>query len=238
MKKKLDEQEDRNNREMKRMVTLFEVCFYLGVILTVLFFVLGHISDFMNIDGVDMDFDVDMDLDLDFDADLDLDFDAEGIDLDSGDLSADSSGFESAADAGGGGSLGFLLGWLKPNLIILFCTLFGGFGLIFTDKRLPMPLVLVLSILIGWIGVYIINRFLIRLLKNESTTVASQTELIGHLGKAALKMEGEQVGAIVYVINGNTYQSPAKSFEKYLIQRGEDIIIIDIKDNLFYVKKF
>lgn len=223
------------------MVTLFEVCFYVGVILTVLFFLLGHISDFMNMDGIDMDFDadIDVDLDLDLDMDVDMDFDADGLDLDTGDVDIDSSGLEAGgADVSGGFSFSFLLGFLRPNLIFLFCTLFGGFGLIFTEQGIAMPLVVGLATLIACTGVYLINRFLIRVLKNEATTVASQHELIGHLGKAALRMEGEQVGAIIYVVNGNTYQSPAKSFEKYLIQKGEDIIIIDIKDNLFYVKKF
>lgn len=203
------------------MITIFEICFYLGVILTGVFFVLGHISDFMNIDGVDVDMDIDLD-GPDFDL-PDVDFDGDASDI-GGDL--------------GGSGYAFLLGLLKPNLIVLFCTLFGGFGLIFVNSNVPSVIAAVLAVVIGGVGVYIINRFLISLLKKESTTVASQNELIGHLGKAALRMEGEQVGSVIYQVNGNTYQSPAKSFEQTPIQRGDDIIIVDIKENLFYVKKF
>lgn len=203
------------------MVTIFEVCFYLGVILTAVFFILGHISDFMNIDGVDVDMDIDLD-GPDFDL-PDMDFDADALDV-SGEL--------------GAGGYSFLLGLLKPNLIVLFCTLFGGFGLIFINSEIPSFIAAILASGIGGVGVYVINRFLISLLKKESTTVASQNELVGHLGKAALRMEGEQVGSVIYQVNGNTYQSPAKSFEQTPIQRGEDIIIVDIKENLFYVKKF
>lgn len=205
------------------MVTIFEVCFYLGVILTAIFFILGHVSDFMNIDGVDTDIDMDVDgLDLDG---SNMDFgEADGLDLDT-DMSA-------------AGGYFFLLGWLRPNLIVLFCTLFGGFGLIFLNSEMPSFLATLLAMIIGVFGVYIINRFLIKALKRESTTVASQNELIGHLGKAALNMQGEQMGSVVYMVNGNTYQSPAKSFEQTPIQKGDDIIIVDIKENLFYVKKF
>lgn len=228
------------------MVTIFEVCFYLGAILTLLFFVLGHISDFMNMDGVDVDIDMDMQLDgVDIDGiDIDgLDISGDGGSLDGADLGLDGGTAEaitpvSAEHFSGGSSQGGLLTWLKPNLIILFCTLFGGFGLIFVNNGISPPLAAFPAGLIGLVGAAIINKFLIKLLKNQSTVATSQRDLIGHLGKAALNMQGEQVGYIIYAVNGNTYQSPAKSFEKTPIKIGEDIIIVDIKDNLFYVKKF
>lgn len=211
------------------MMTVFEVCFYVGTILTILFFILGHISDFINFDGVDVDVDVDMDLDVDG-----IDLEMDGVDVDGVDM--DTDGLD--VDVGSGSGLGFLLGLFKPNLIILFCTLFGGFGLIFLNSGLGERLATVIAAGIGFTGAYILNRFLIKLLKRESTTAASQNDLIGHLGKAALDMAEERVGCIIYIVNGNTFQSPAKSFEKTPIKKGDDIIIVDIKENLFYVKKF
>lgn len=174
------------------MIRLFEISFYLGVILTLITFSLGQFFDFLDFDGPDIELDTD--------------------------------GFN-------------FMSFLKPNLIILFITIFGGSGLIFNQRDYSMAITTVLAVVCGFFGSFILDKFVIRKLKKYETTSASKSDIVGLKARAALDMEGDKVGYIIYQINDNTYQAPAKAFENSVIKKGDYVLIMGYRDNLFYVEK-
>lgn len=174
------------------MIKLFEISFYLGVILTLITFGLGQFFDFMDFDGPDIDFDAD--------------------------------GFN-------------FMSFLKPSIIVLFFTIFGGSGLILSQRGYHEIVTIILAALSGLLGGFLLDRFVISKLKKYETTSASKSDFVGLKARAALDMEGDKVGYIIYQINDNTYQSPAKAFENSVIKKGDYVLIMGFRDNLFYVEK-
>jgi len=195
------------------MLKLFQVCFYTGVLYTIISFVLGHLLDFAGIGG-----DVDVDIDIDIDLDLDLDVDG-GIDLD-------------------GNMPGIGISPLKPITIAAFVTVFGGTGMIFLNNNYSALISVTVAAAIGFTVSYLLYRLIVvPLYKAQNTSAVSQKELIGGLAHSALSMKDESFGKIIYTIEGNTYSAPAKSIDGKVIAKGVPVVIIDIKKNLFYVKE-
>lgn len=193
------------------MLKLFQVCFYTGILYTVISFVLGHLLDFAGICG---------DIDIDLDADLDLDINIDGgIDFD-------------------GHMSGIAVSPLKPITIAAFVTVFGGTGMILLKNDLSAWVSLIIASAIGFTVSFILYRFIVvPLYKAQNTSAVSQAELIGSLAHTALAMKGESYGKIIYTVEGNTYSAPAKSIDGRAIEKGVPVVIIDIKKNLFYVKE-
>lgn len=193
------------------MLKLFQVCFYTGVLYTVISFLLGHLLDFAGIGGdVDVDVDLDVDLDIDVDGGIDLDGDMPGI----------------------------AISPLKPITIAAFVTVFGGMGMILLKNNYSALISAVLAAAIGFIVSYMLYRLIVvPLYKAQNTSAVSQIELIGSLAHTALPMKDGSFGKIIYTTQGNTYSAPAKSVDGAGIAKGVPVVIIDIKKNLFYVKE-
>ncbi len=172
------------------MRLLFQTCFWTGVILTVVSFVLGRLFDFLNIDG-----------------DLDIP-----------------------------GEVSFMtVSPLKPIVILTFITVFGGVGIMSMEKR-DFISSLLIALAAAFILSYVVYRFIVvPLYRAQNTSSVSQSELIGHEASAALEMEGENFGKILYSVNGNIYTGPARSIDGVRIKRGEKVVIERIENNIFWV---
>jgi membrane protein implicated in regulation of membrane protease activity len=191
------------------MLKLFQVCFYTGVLYTVISFLLGHLLDFAGA-GIDVDVDVDVDISIDTDTGIDLDGDIPGV----------------------------AVSPLKPVTIAAFITVFGGTGMILLKNNYSALVALAAAAALGLSVSYMLYRFLIvPLSRAQNTSAVSQAELVGGLAYTSLAMKDKEYGKIKYTVEGNTYSAPAKSIDGRAIAKGVPVVIIDIKKNTFYVKE-
>lgn len=132
----------------------------------------------------------------------------------------------------------FTVSPLKPIIITAFVIVFGGIGTICIMNKLNSILSSIIATSSGLLVSFIIYRFVvIPLYRAQNTSAISQSELIGSTGKLILAIKGNYYGTIRYTRLGNTYTSPAKSINGEDIEKGEAVIIMEIKNNIYYVKK-
>ncbi|MEW9123887.1 MAG: hypothetical protein AB2421_14345 [Thermotaleaceae bacterium] len=173
------------------MTSFFYVLFGVGVLYTLVTFLLGQLLDFMDFDtGVDDD-----------------------------------------------GLFNVQLSPFKPITIAAFFTTFGGFGLIFQYKTLWEPFRIVIAALLLALGVcaLIYYGIMIPLYRMQNTSAIEQKNLIGHQGKVTLTIRDGKFGKISYRMGGNSYSAPARAVENKTFSVGEDVIILEIQKNVFYV---
>lgn len=127
---------------------------------------------------------------------------------------------------------------LKPNLIILFLTIFGGLGLILYKSNINSLGTFIISIVAAYISTLAFNSFIIKpLYRAQNTSAVSQKELIGKVAKVKIPIKKEGLGQIVYSVKGNRYTAPAKTLDGQEIEKEEKVIIVSIENNVFYVQK-
>ena len=152
----------------------------------------------------------DIDGDIDFDSDLDLDGDVPG----------------------------YAISPLKPIIITSFITVFGGIGMLMLNRGIDGKLSAIIACVSGFVVSTVIYKFVIVPLYNaQNTSAVSQANLIGKEGKATLIITNSSYGHIIYSIGGNSYSAPAKTIGDEIIHKGEDVVIIKIENNIFYVER-
>lgn len=189
------------------MLTLFQICFYTGVLYTVISFLLGQLLDFAGFGG---DLDAGGDMDIDVDGGIDLDGDLSGVPV------SPLKPITIAAFVTVFGGLGMIL-------------LRSSYGPLLSAAVAAASALLVSYILYRFI--------IVPLHRAQNTSAVSQAALIGSLAYATLLMEEGKFGKIRYTVEGNTYSAPAKSVDGKMIVKGAPVVIIDIKKNTFYVKE-
>lgn len=126
---------------------------------------------------------------------------------------------------------------LRPTVIATFVTSFGGIGLMCQTLRMEIFLTVVVSLIVAFSLSFLLYRFIIiPLIKAQNTSSPKKKQLIGYKATLNLGIHGDSFGEIIYVINGNSFNSPAKSVNNEDISRGAEVIIIDIKDGVFFVQ--
>lgn len=175
------------------MTAFFYILFGVGVLYTIVTFLLGQLLDFM---------------------DIDVDFDDNGF------FDAQVSPF-------------------KPMMIAVFLTTFGGLGLIFQHQGKWHSIVILLVALGAAFALcgFIYYFVMVPLYRAQSTSAVAQSRVIGYRAKVTVPMVEGKYGRITYNINGNTYSAPAKSFSGEDIKTGEEVLIIDIQKNVYFVDK-
>ncbi|NLK21707.1 MAG: hypothetical protein GX308_06415 [Epulopiscium sp.] len=137
-----------------------------------------------------------------------------------------------------GDFFGFGISPLKPVVIAAFVTVFGGVGIITEKSNLGDYISLFIALVSALTVSFLIFRFvLVPLYKLQSKGPVDKEGLIGQIAKVVLTIREGQFGKIIYVVNGNTYSAPAKSDTNELIEKGEEVVIVEIRNNAFYVKK-
>lgn len=175
------------------MLTVFQVCFFVGVTLIVLSLIFGTVLDVFGMEGLD----------------LGIDFLGNAIFIP-----------------------------ISPTLIVLFSTVFGGIGWILTDyvKFLPLFLEILIAVISGLFVSTMIQVFVLAPLKKaQNTSTPDAKELVGLNAVVSETIFKGGFGEIRYVINGNSYVSPAKSTNGEEIKTGKDVAICWIEDYVFYV---
>lgn len=175
------------------MLLVFQICFFVGIGLIVLSFLLGGIFDMVGFDGLDLDFD----------------FTSSPVFLP-----------------------------ISPVLLELFVMVFGGVGWIMLDVKSPLaPLFIILiAVAAGLLISIAMYRFvLLPLKKAQNTSTPNAEDLVGLRATVSETILEGGFGEIRYVINGNSYTSPAKATNGMEIKAGKEVAICWIEQCVFYV---
>jgi membrane-bound ClpP family serine protease len=137
----------------------------------------------------------------------------------------------------GGTSPTFAVFPIKPITVVTFLTVFGGVGMIGTRNGVNAVILSVLAALAGLFVAFILYRFIvIPLYKAQNTSAVSQDKLIGVKAMVISPILEEGFGTIAYVVNGRKCNAPAQHVGKKAVSQGEEVIIYEIKNNVFYVE--
>jgi membrane protein implicated in regulation of membrane protease activity len=175
------------------MLIVFQVCFFVGIGLIVISFLLGNLFDAIGIDGFD----------------LDIDFLGNTVFIPS-----------------------------SPVLLELFFMVFGGIGWILIDvsPSLAMLLIIPIATAVGlFVSILVYQLVLKPLKKAQNTSTPNAQDLVGLRATVTETICSGGFGEIGYVINGNSFNSPAKATNGGEIKTGKDVAICWIEDHVFYV---
>jgi len=136
---------------------------------------------------------------------------------------------------------GTALSLLRPTLIAVFLSVTGGLGMIFSarmDGPLSEIIVAGISIAAGIVVAGMINRFLIvPLYKAQSTSAFHKQDTIGVAAQVIARIPQGGYGKIKFNISGSVVTSPAKSEDSNEIRSGENVEILYIEGNTYYVRR-
>ena len=131
--------------------------------------------------------------------------------------------------------------FFKPSLIAVFLTVTGGVGMLLVPRLgewFGAYIILSISASIGFIIAGIINRFILMpLYKAQNTSAFDKQATIGAAAKVISPIPHGGYGKIQFNISGSVVTSPAKSEDGGAIANGEQVDIIYIEKNAYFVRK-
>ena len=217
------------------MQTLFFVCFGVGAGFTIISFLLGEALGHLHFGG-GVDGGIDMHVDTTgLDAHIDG-LDMHGLDMHGADMHGIDAHIGGGLDTHVGGGPDVSVSPLKPSVIAVFLTVFGGAGLLLND-RLDWLLTLGGAGALGLIIAYAIYRFIIvPLYKHQNTSAVEKQSLIGHNAKVTVAIPQGGYGKITYIAHGNTHSAPAKSENGQPIPTLSNVEIVYIEKSTCFVR--
>lgn len=127
---------------------------------------------------------------------------------------------------------------VSPIVFVLFSAVFGGLGWLLTDyfPGLFWLFVLLIAIASGVFTCFLVQHFIITPLKKaQNTSTPEARDLVGLPASVSETIMEQGFGEIQYIINGNSYTSPAKSIDGKEIKAGGNVAICWIEEYVFYV---
>jgi len=230
------------------MAEAFLICFFVGLVFTVISFILSGVfgghdaahADVGDLDGVAADVDIDI-------GDVDV-----GVgDVDVGDVGVDHD-FEmghdfdhSVAEAGGDGHVEVGLGdsfpglspW-SPSVICAFLTTFGGAGYISLEAvGIGTSVSIVVGAVAATVGAggvfYGMNRFFSAVQASSEVKVA---DVIGREAEVITPVPKGGVGEISYEVSGTRMSAPARTVNGKPVGRAQKVKIVRIVGTTYLVK--
>ena len=135
---------------------------------------------------------------------------------------------------GFGSWLGMLL---SPSALGVFLAWFGGIGYILTrHSSFGGWLDLALAIAVGMFGAFLIGVFLRWLQSHEQPLEATDTDLIGMLGRVSCTIRAGGVGEMIFVRDGSRRAVPARSEDGNEIPREEEVVITRYEKGIAFVR--
>lgn len=126
---------------------------------------------------------------------------------------------------------------IKTIVIATFITIFGLAGTISMWSALGSLLSLSIALATALIVSYLEHKYIIvPLYKAQNTSAVEKQSLIGNKAIVAEEIPQGGFGKILYHVNGNTYNAPAKSEDGGCIERHNEVIITSIVRNTYFVK--
>ncbi len=143
------------------------------------------------------------------------------------------NGADHMGDASDGVSL------LNFSSITMFLTWFGGvgFGLRMYGGLGLFPVIL-LSVLGGILGAYIVYLFLTKILLKGQTNPLRSSDfyLPGTIARVSSQINAGGAGEIVYSLHGTRHTCGAKAVDNSLIPQGSEVMIFRFEKGIAYVK--
>jgi len=126
---------------------------------------------------------------------------------------------------------------LTPGAIAVFLAWFGGVGYILTrHSSFGRWLDLVIAILLGAVGAFLLGSFLKWLQSHEKPLEAADTEMVGMLGRVSCTIRSSGVGEIIFVRNGSRRSVPARSEDGREIHREEEVVVTRYEKGIAFVR--
>ena len=95
---------------------------------------------------------------------------------------------------------------------------------------------ILISCIAGIFANVLVYRLVIApLVKARNTCEPKTTELVGLKASVTADISFDEFGEIRYVLNRNSFASPAKATNRGQIKAGKDVVICWIEDDIFYV---
>jgi membrane protein implicated in regulation of membrane protease activity len=125
----------------------------------------------------------------------------------------------------------------NPSCIAVFLAWFGGIGYLLTrHSGLAFWLDVLLALVTGLAGAWILAAFLRFLQSREQPLDPADYEMVGVLGQVASAIRPEGVGELIYVRDGTRRALPARSEDARAIERGEEVIVTRYDKGIAYVR--
>lgn len=136
-------------------------------------------------------------------------------------------------DFGGDWCLDFLP--LSVNSLCLWSLIFGCFGMIF-QNRLPVWLLVVLGLLLGYVFAVALQSAVKRLKKVENFP-SDRDEILLRTGKVSNKIPDNGVGAVsILVSTGSNVSYPAKSSDGKAIEQDKEVNVLRFEGDYIIVE--
>ncbi len=129
---------------------------------------------------------------------------------------------------------------LNGFTIVAFLCWFGGTGyLLHHGSLFSNTLVLLLSVLSGLAGAAVVFWFLSRvLMAKEKTLEASDTDIVGIVGKLSGGIPSGGVGEMLYSQNGARWSAAVRAEDGTPIERGAEVIVMRRAKGIAYVRRW
>ena len=126
---------------------------------------------------------------------------------------------------------------LSPSVLAVFLAWFGGIGYLLNKySGFLLWINLLIAVIFGLAGAWILARFLSWLMRNERVMNPSDYEMVGVLGHVSSTIRADGVGEVIYLHEGVRRSLCAKSETGALISRGEEVIVTHFEKGIALVR--
>jgi len=126
---------------------------------------------------------------------------------------------------------------LTPGCIAVFLAWFGGVGYLLTrHSALGLGADLAIAVLVGLAGAFLLGAFLRWLLSHEQPLEATDTEIVGMLGRVSSTIRPGGVGEMIFVRDGSRRAVPARGEDGNEISRDEEVVVTRYEKGIAYVR--
>ncbi|MGM9923344.1 MAG: hypothetical protein ACI35R_03700 [Bacillus sp. (in: firmicutes)] len=99
--------------------------------------------------------------------------------------------------------------------------------------------VIAIAILLSLVLTFLLNMFVfIPLSRMESSTAFRIEDMQGEVGEVTLRIPEDSVGEVTVKTALGVVSRTARSYHEQEIEQGEPALIIEVRDNIFYVVKY
>lgn len=133
-----------------------------------------------------------------------------------------------------------LTSFLNPVLILAFLTFFSATAFIL-EKITGMNsiFIIIIAIIVAFLLDVLLNVFVLVPMKSAEQSLSyTEKSLEGRVGKVIISIPAEGFGEVVIESISGMISKPAISFEGGGISEGEEVLVIEIKDGVLYVKPY
>jgi len=126
---------------------------------------------------------------------------------------------------------------LTPGCIAIFLAWFGAIGYLLTrHSALGNFADSAIAILVGLAGAVLLGLFLRWLQSHEKPLEATDTDVVGMLGRVSSTIRPDGVGEVIYVRDGSRRSTPARSEDGQEIQREEEVVVTRHEKGIAFVR--